>query len=183
MALDIKPRKASPRVPLLGERKDTPSSIKRTLAPLPTHGGAFFRITKMPPLRRNIHPAAGDWERAHGHHTQPNHTQSTRPRQRQFGRRCPVGQAGSLRRPCPGVREAAHRGRMRAEREFTPARRALAPTDGSPRVDDRGAIVRIVRGGAWSVSPQVLRSAARLAVTAGNRVNFIGFRLARTSNP
>jgi formylglycine-generating enzyme required for sulfatase activity len=39
---------------------------------------------------------------------------------------------------------------------------------------------RVLRGGSWKYAPQNLRAAARSWLTAGDRYNFGGFRLART---
>ncbi len=54
-----------------------------------------------------------------------------------------------------------------------------APSDGSARVTG-DCRVRAIRGGTWSNSPQYLRSANRYLVTATNRGNDIGFRVAKT---
>ena len=42
---------------------------------------------------------------------------------------------------------------------------------------------RVLRGGSWSFRPSFLRAAYRLGVTAGGRVNIVGFRVARTLAP
>ena len=39
---------------------------------------------------------------------------------------------------------------------------------------------RVLRGGSWGDWPRVLRSAVRFGFTAGNRLSYLGFRLART---
>ena len=55
-----------------------------------------------------------------------------------------------------------------------------APTDGSAWTDG-DCDHRIVRGGAWSLPPEFLRSAKRNGSTpSGARLNAIGFRVART---
>ena len=58
---------------------------------------------------------------------------------------------------------------------------ANAPTDGSAWLEqDKGACVRrVVRGGAWNIIPQLLRSAYRGRITAEVANNDLGFRLAR----
>jgi formylglycine-generating enzyme required for sulfatase activity len=57
-----------------------------------------------------------------------------------------------------------------------------APMDGSARtVGDCSR--RVVRGGSWGGIPLDLRAANRVRVTTGNRIDDIGFRLARTLNP
>jgi formylglycine-generating enzyme required for sulfatase activity len=57
-----------------------------------------------------------------------------------------------------------------------------APTDGSAWTTDDCAI-RVVRGGSWGLTPQVLRSASRLRVTPGIRLLNLGFRVGRTLTP
>jgi formylglycine-generating enzyme required for sulfatase activity/class 3 adenylate cyclase len=42
---------------------------------------------------------------------------------------------------------------------------------------------RIVRGGAWGAGPQALRAASRLKFTPDNRLDYFGFRVARTLGP
>ncbi len=56
-----------------------------------------------------------------------------------------------------------------------------APSDGQAvgRFDDRDC-VRVLRGGSWNNSPDVLRSAVRYFYLSDNHSNNIGFRLART---
>jgi formylglycine-generating enzyme required for sulfatase activity len=39
---------------------------------------------------------------------------------------------------------------------------------------------RVTRGGFWNARPRHVRSATRRGTTPGNRVNILGFRLART---
>ena len=54
-----------------------------------------------------------------------------------------------------------------------------APVDGSPwRGGD--CSVRVSRGGSWSSAPHNLRSAGRFRNTSGTRLDFAGFRVART---
>lgn len=54
-----------------------------------------------------------------------------------------------------------------------------APTDGSAR-QVSNCSRRVVRGGSWGYTPQSLRSANRNWGDPSGRVNFIGFRVART---
>jgi formylglycine-generating enzyme required for sulfatase activity len=56
------------------------------------------------------------------------------------------------------------------------------PADGSARTmrDCRWAVAR---GGSWDNYPRNLRSASRLGFSASNRVDFVGFRVARALNP
>ena len=56
-----------------------------------------------------------------------------------------------------------------------------APSDGST-ASATSDCRRVLRGGSWYVSPQVLRSAVRSRSTADNRYDGIGFRVARTLN-
>jgi formylglycine-generating enzyme required for sulfatase activity len=58
-----------------------------------------------------------------------------------------------------------------------------APVDGSPWLQGGDTSRRVVRGGSWNDLPHVLRAANRDGYTADYRVNYIGFRLARTLNP
>jgi formylglycine-generating enzyme required for sulfatase activity len=53
------------------------------------------------------------------------------------------------------------------------------PPDGSPATEGHGSM-RVVRGGGWSDSAPVLRSAARMRATESIRANVIGFRVVRT---
>jgi formylglycine-generating enzyme required for sulfatase activity len=55
-----------------------------------------------------------------------------------------------------------------------------APTDGSAWIEGGDCKYRVVRGGAWSGSPDDLRSATRGRYTTGSRINGLGFRVART---
>ena len=56
-----------------------------------------------------------------------------------------------------------------------------APTDGSAWFGG-DCSQRVLRGGSWISLPDILRSASRFGLQAGNRSNIIGFRLARTKN-
>jgi formylglycine-generating enzyme required for sulfatase activity len=58
-----------------------------------------------------------------------------------------------------------------------------APMDGTAWLDGGDASRRVVRGGSWNLSPQILRAALRLRYSSGYRDLFIGFRLAGTLNP
>ena len=56
-----------------------------------------------------------------------------------------------------------------------------APKDGSAWVDDNqqeGS--RVLRGGSWVSNAAISRSAFRNDGGPGNRINFVGFRVART---
>jgi formylglycine-generating enzyme required for sulfatase activity len=59
-----------------------------------------------------------------------------------------------------------------------------APVDGSAWLDGANGDCgrRVLRGGAWLYRPTDVRSALRTWTTAGNRGNFIGFRLAQDIN-
>ncbi len=60
---------------------------------------------------------------------------------------------------------------------------AHAPSDGAARTTARNEIDagrRVIRGGSWVLSPQLLRSANRLFNPAGERSHDLGFRLVRT---
>lgn len=57
-----------------------------------------------------------------------------------------------------------------------------APNDGSYRISGNCSL-RVLRGGAWSIAPWGLRSAIRLRGITGHRLNFSGFRVARTLTP
>jgi formylglycine-generating enzyme required for sulfatase activity len=61
-----------------------------------------------------------------------------------------------------------------------------APIDGTAWLqggEERGfRPSRVVRGGSWNGIPRILRAASRGRVSADNRLNYIGFRLARTLN-
>ena len=59
-----------------------------------------------------------------------------------------------------------------------------APTDGSAWVvDDRDCGSRMLRGGAWSSTPEGLRSATRVGNYPIDRLNTVGFRVARGLPP
>jgi formylglycine-generating enzyme required for sulfatase activity len=58
-----------------------------------------------------------------------------------------------------------------------------APTDGSAWLQDGDDSRRVVRGGSWLNDPQYLRAAYRYRFSTDDRINFLGFRLARTLNP
>jgi formylglycine-generating enzyme required for sulfatase activity len=57
-----------------------------------------------------------------------------------------------------------------------------APKDGSPWLTESGGNcdTRVVRGGSWDVTPDHLRSANRSWNASVERVNLLGFRVART---
>jgi len=55
-----------------------------------------------------------------------------------------------------------------------------APADASRAVTTGGCSARVLRGGSWGSTPQVLRAAHRYGVAPGIRDLDIGFRLART---
>ncbi len=55
-----------------------------------------------------------------------------------------------------------------------------APIDGSAWIEGGDCSHRIVRGGSWGYSPDLLRSAYRNRVTTADRNLSLGFRLART---
>ncbi len=57
------------------------------------------------------------------------------------------------------------------------------PTDGAAWMETRGGdcSLAVLRGGSWFSSPRSLRSAFRSRSVRGNRLNFIGFRVARVS--
>ncbi len=57
-----------------------------------------------------------------------------------------------------------------------------APTDGSARTTVECSS-RVLRGGSWFGNPRYLRSAFRFRLGPGNRINYNGFRVARTLNP
>jgi len=57
-----------------------------------------------------------------------------------------------------------------------------APTDGSARIVSECSR-RVLRGGSWNGYPQNLRSADRNWLNPTYRVNYIGFRVARTLSP
>jgi len=57
------------------------------------------------------------------------------------------------------------------------------PADGSAWLQGGDASYRVVRGGSWFFSPQLLRAARRDWYTAGDRHYHLGFRVARTLTP
>jgi formylglycine-generating enzyme required for sulfatase activity len=57
---------------------------------------------------------------------------------------------------------------------------AGAPTDGRAWTSGDGCSRRVLRGGSWVNYPRVLRAADRDWNGDGNRLDFIGFRVART---
>jgi formylglycine-generating enzyme required for sulfatase activity len=58
-----------------------------------------------------------------------------------------------------------------------------APTDGSAWLQGSDASRRVVRGGSWGNSPQILRAASRTWNLTGNWEVNLGFRVARTLTP
>jgi formylglycine-generating enzyme required for sulfatase activity len=54
-----------------------------------------------------------------------------------------------------------------------------APTDGGS-VSESPDCQRVLRSGAWSYGPRVLRAADRYEIPPGDRVNILGFRVAKT---
>ena len=59
---------------------------------------------------------------------------------------------------------------------------AGAPTDGSAW-ESGNCAARVLRGGSWFHEPWYLRSAFRNWLATGNRISFLGFRVARTLTP
>ena len=59
---------------------------------------------------------------------------------------------------------------------------AGAPTDGSAW-ESGDCSRRVLRGGSWDLAPGILRSANRNGDSTGNRVDLVGFRVARTLTP
>ena len=59
---------------------------------------------------------------------------------------------------------------------------AGAPSDGGAWVSGDCA-KRVLRGGSWNNPPRFLRAAYRYRNSTGNRVNYFGFRVARTLTP
>jgi len=55
-----------------------------------------------------------------------------------------------------------------------------APDDGSSWVDDPRGTLRVIRGGSWYNDAQYCRSANRYSIPPNLRLNFLGFRLARS---
>jgi formylglycine-generating enzyme required for sulfatase activity len=58
-----------------------------------------------------------------------------------------------------------------------------APTDGSAWIEGADCSNRIVRAGSWFFAPAFLRSAKRYWFTTDYRLNYLGFRVARTLAP
>ena len=58
-----------------------------------------------------------------------------------------------------------------------------APTDGSAWTSGGVCGKRVLRGGSWFNKPRNLRSANRNWYSAGFRISYLGFRIARTLTP
>lgn len=57
---------------------------------------------------------------------------------------------------------------------------AGAPSDAARAVETGGCSARVLRGGSWYYTAQLMRAAFRFRNSPGLRITFIGFRVART---
>ena len=55
-----------------------------------------------------------------------------------------------------------------------------APSDGSPWLQGGDTNYRVARGGSWADNPMLLRSADRVREVTAGRLNYLGFRVARS---
>ena len=58
-----------------------------------------------------------------------------------------------------------------------------APSDGRAWTAGGNCVKRVLRGGSWSDGPRDLRAAFRYRYSAGDRIDYNGFRVARTLSP
>jgi formylglycine-generating enzyme required for sulfatase activity/cellulose biosynthesis protein BcsQ len=58
-----------------------------------------------------------------------------------------------------------------------------APTDGSAWISGGDCHRRVIRGGSWNDLPAAARSASRAWAATDTRINYLGFRIARTLGP